>query len=163
MSLQFHINTLKLSLQLFFPDKPTLTKTDFKILITAIFGRTPSDAEVDTIYQNNDQIPRYRIEGVVRDLVYLKRRDLPAEMFSVLDDGFKGYFDVNDLKRVWENAAKKLDWNVVLKCFRELCDAEEKMSYYDFGLVCRRIGLGEEFIVLGDGQCDEVCSYSKFN
>lgn len=151
MSVEFHINTLKLSLRLFLPDKPTLTKNDFKILITAIFGRTPSDAEVDTIYQSNDQIPRYRIEGIVHDLVYLKRWDLPAEMFSVLDDSFKGYFDVDDLKRVWENAAKKLDWNVVLRCFRELC-VEEKMSYYDFGVVCRRVGLGEEFIALGDGQ-----------
>lgn len=145
MSVKFHLNSLKLALDQFLSDKSTLTRNDFKILITAIFGRTPSDSEVDTIYQNNDRIPRYAIEAIVRDLVYLKRRDLPAEMFSVMDDGCcRGYFDVDDLKRVWVNAAKKLDWNVVLRCFRVLCDADEKMDYYDFGMVCRLAGLESE-------------------
>lgn len=153
MSMEFYLTTLKLTLEQFLPDKPTLNRNDFKIATTAIFGRTPSDIEVDVIFQNNDQIPRIRIESIVRDyLVYLKRqRHLPAEVFSILDHDFKGYFDVDDLRKVWENTTKRLDWKMVLGCFRKLCP-EEKITYYEFQMICKDFGLGDEFLVLGDGQ-----------
>lgn len=153
-STQFYLNTLTLALQQFLPDKHAFTKNDFKIIITALFSRTPSDVEVDAIFLNNDQIPRYRIDGIVQDLVYLKRRNLSEEVFSILDIDFKGYFDENDLRKVWENVARKLDWKVVLECFRELC--KDKMSFYEFAVVCKLVGLGEDNIVMGDGQSHNV-------
>lgn len=155
MSLQFYLNSLKLSLKEFFPNTPSsFTKNDFKTVITATFGRTPSDAEVDVIFQGNHEIPRSRIEDIVRDLVYLKRNNLAADVFAILDGNFKGYFDQDDLKRVWAAAAKRLEWKVVLECFQELCP-DGTMNYFDFGVVCRNVGLGDEFAVLGDGQTVE--------
>lgn len=155
MYFQFFLSTFKHALQELFPDKPAFTKADFKVIVTATFGRTPSDAEVNATFQMNDLLPISRIEGIIRNLVYLKRKDLSIDAFSVLDLDFKGYFDEGDVRRVWEAVAKRLEWKVVLRCFRDLCP-DGKMSYLDFGMVCHATGLGKEYGVLGDGQCENM-------
>lgn len=137
MPLQFYLNSLRLALQEFFPHKPpSFTRRDCKILMTAIFGRGPSDAEMDAIFQSFSELSSSKLEQVVRNLVYLKRRDIVADVFSVVDANFRGHFDEDNLKEVWEAAAKRLEWSDVLGCFRELCP-EGRMSYFDFGVVCR--------------------------
>lgn len=108
-----------------------INKREYKLCLIAFLGHSPSDIEMEILFQNNVTIPLADVKKVItrharqnNDLEYEA-----MEIFRLFDCENKGYINLKDVHRTWKAVSPYLSWTHLSECFSDV-SVDNKM-YYD--------------------------------
>ncbi|XP_043801959.1 EF-hand calcium-binding domain-containing protein 11-like [Apis laboriosa] len=111
--------------------KGFLSKREYKIAMTAVFGCRPEKTEVKQVFQFTDKISFEEFKLCVSKKSNANDPHVNAEvLFTLLDKDYKGYLVLDDFYSASKNVDLKVSLTVWQTIFKEL--DRYKKGYIDF-------------------------------
>nr|XP_003699425.2 PREDICTED: EF-hand calcium-binding domain-containing protein 11-like [Megachile rotundata] len=114
----------------------SLTKQQYKIAMTAVFGYRPDKVEVKQAFQHTDKILYEEFERWVLKKCVAQDPHINAEIiFALLDKDYKGYLLLDDFYSASKSVGLKVPLSVWDEVFKDL--DRYKRGYIDFDELLR--------------------------